>query len=140
MYKKSTCSTTTRLEQLDYLDCTYTIKSTGLRMRTHQEELAKKKIRGMWHDSIIPPPLSIYNCWHCYKVILYQGQKSWKGLDYFHSITNISFIMALLYVYYIMAHRMVCMRRDVKILAWIFIECESMIIDHMSSISTLFKL
>ena len=35
---------------------------------------------------------------------------------------------------------MTCERRDVKILAWIFIECESMIIDHMSSISTLFKL
>ena len=35
------------VQQLDYLDCTYTVKFIGLRMRTHQEELAKKKIRGM---------------------------------------------------------------------------------------------
>ena len=35
------------VQQLDYLNCTYTVKSIGLRMRTHQEEHAKKKIRGM---------------------------------------------------------------------------------------------
>nr|POE50202.1 hypothetical protein CFP56_61597 [Quercus suber] len=44
---KNTCSITTRLEYLDYLNYTYTLKSTGLRMRTHQEELAKEEIKGM---------------------------------------------------------------------------------------------
>ena len=43
-------------------------------------------------------------------------------------------------VWYIMAHTMICKRYGVKTLAWIHIECESMIIDHVSSISTLFKL
>ena len=47
LHKKCTCSTTTRLEQLDYFDCTYIVKSTRLRMRTCQEEPAKKEIKGM---------------------------------------------------------------------------------------------
>ena len=46
----------------------------------------------------------------------------------------------MLYVWYIMAHTMICKRHGVKTLAWIYIECESMMIDHVSSISTLFKL
>ena len=92
MHKKSTCSTTTRLEQLDYFDHTYTIKSTGLRMRTCQEEPAKKEIKVCdMIASYHPISLSVYNCWHCYKVILYQGQKSWKTLESFHSFMNISF-------------------------------------------------
>ena len=48
--------------------------------------------------------------------------------------------ISMLYVWYIMTHTMIYKRYDVKNLAWIFIECESMMIDHVSSISTLFKL
>ena len=39
-----------------------------------------------------------------------------------------------------MAHTMICKKHGVKILAWIYIECESMMIGHVSSISTPFKL
>ena len=43
----------------------------------------------------------------------------------------------MLYVWYIMAHTMICKRQGVKTLAWIYIECESIMIDHVSSIITL---
>ena len=33
---------------------------------------------------------------------------------------------------------MICKKHGVKTLAWIYIECESMMIGHVSSISTLF--
>ena len=46
----------------------------------------------------------------------------------------------MLYVWYITAYTMICKRHGVKTLVWIYIECEIMMMDHVSSISTLFKL